>query len=77
MRLPRQLAVREMMPPGHYRDVVVVLMTCSFSASSATTDGNLAAKSHFVLFRLVTRSSTTAVCYRFVGDEIKRCLRTS
>jgi adenylate cyclase len=32
MREPRRLGVRDIVPPGHYRDVVVLADLCSFSS---------------------------------------------
>ncbi len=74
MREPRQLAVRDILPPGHYREVVVVLADlCSFSSFVRDTPDGEVIRENLTSFYSKARYqiiNNGGMHYQFVGDEV-------
>ena len=74
MREPRQLAVRDLITPGHYRDVVVVLADlCSFSSFVRDTPNGEIIRESLTAFYSKARFqiiNNGGMLYQFVGDEV-------
>jgi class 3 adenylate cyclase len=74
MRESRQLGVREIAPPGHYRDVVVVLADlCSFSSFVRDTPNGEVIRENLTSFYSKARYqiiNNGGMLYQFVGDEV-------
>ncbi len=74
MRESRQLSVREIVPPGHYRDVVVVLADlCSFSSFVRDTPNGEVIRENLTSFYSKARYqiiNNGGMLYQFVGDEV-------
>jgi len=74
MREARQLGVREIAPPGHYRDVVVVLADlCSFSSFVRDTPDGEVIRENLTSFYSKARYqiiNNGGMHYQFVGDEV-------
>jgi adenylate cyclase len=74
VREPRQLGVRDIVPPGHYRDVVVVLADlCSFSSYVRDTPNPEVIRENLTSFYSKARYqiiNSGGMLYQFVGDEV-------
>ena len=74
MREPRRLGVRDIGPPGHYRDVVVVLAElCSFSSFVRDTPNAEVIRENLTSFYSRARYqiiNSGGMLYQFVGDEV-------
>ena len=74
MREPRQLGVREIVPPGHYREVVVLLADlCSFSSFVRDTPNGEIIRENLTSFYSKARYQVInngGMHYQFVGDEV-------
>ena len=74
MREPRRLGVRDIGPPGHYRDVVVVpAELCSFSSFVRDTPNAEVIRENLTSFYSKARYqiiNSGGMLYQFVGDEV-------
>ncbi len=74
IRENRRLGAREIVPPGYYRDVVVVLADlCSFSSFVRDTPNGEVIRENLTSFYSKARYQITnsgGMLYQFVGDEV-------
>jgi class 3 adenylate cyclase len=74
MREPREVAVRDLVPTGHYRDIVVVLGDlCSFSSFVRDTADGEIIRENLTSFYSKARYqiiNNGGMHYQFVGDEV-------
>jgi adenylate cyclase len=74
IREDRQFGAREIVPPGYYRDVVVVLADlCSFSSFVRDTPNGEVIRENLTSFYSKARYQITnsgGMLYQFVGDEV-------
>ena len=74
IREPRQLAVREIVPPGNYRDVVILIADlCSFSSFVRDTPSGEIIRENLTAFYSKARYQILnhgGMHYQFVGDEV-------
>jgi len=74
MREPGRLKVREILPPGHYHEIVVVLADlCSFSSFVRDTPDGEIIRENLTSFYSKSRYqiiNSGGMHYQFVGDEV-------